>query len=118
MNRWFGEPFPRDNFRADYCADDDRRIPVPVGETCYLCNTTIVETDRGEETYGVGEDLKTAVRLFHHVECIVRTTRGCFELVSTGKVWTRDHVCHGHENYREDALKVWAWVNSHPGALG
>lgn len=114
MNRWFGEPFPKDNFRADYCLNDDLRIPVPVGEMCYICNTPIVETDRGEATMGLLGDGKTVGPLYHHIECIVRNTQGCFELVSTGQPWTEDHVCHGQENYREDALKVWAWIQTHP----
>jgi hypothetical protein len=111
VNRWFGEPWPRADYRAPVCEDDDLRIPVPVGETCYLCDTLIVETDRGQETYGLG--LKGVEGpMYHHIECMMRTTQGCYELVSTGQPWTPDHVCHGQENYREDALKVRAFIES------
>jgi hypothetical protein len=114
MNRWFGEPWPRADYRASVCADDKLRIPVPVGETCYMCDTPIVETDRGQEMFGIGADGKAEGPLYGHIECFMRNVSGCFELVSTGKVWTPDHVCHGQENYHEDALKVWAWIQTHP----
>lgn len=113
MNRWFGEPWPRENFRAPVCEDDSLRIPVPVGETCYLCTTEIGENDRGQETYGIGADGQAEGPMYHHIECIMRNTQGCFELVSTGQPWTPGHVCE-YESYREDALKVWAWIQSHP----
>lgn len=116
MNRWFGEPWPRADYRAGVCEDDGLRIPVPVGETCYLCDTTIVETDRGQETMGIGEGGKIEGPMYHHIECIMRNTQGCFDLVSTGKVWTPDHVCSGADSYREDALKVWDFFRTHPGA--
>lgn len=113
-NRWFGEPWPRENYRALVCEDDRLRIPVPVGKACYLCKIPIVETDRGQESYGIGMGGKVEGPMYHHIECIMRNTQGCFELVSTGKQWTPGHVCTGQENYRQDALRVWAWIQTHP----
>jgi hypothetical protein len=106
MNRWFGEPLPR--------AAPHREIPVPVGETCYLCGTPIAETDSGEESMGIGEGGRVVGPMYAHIECLLRTTQGCFELVSTGQPWTPGHVCHGQEDYRADALKVWAWFHGRP----
>lgn len=114
MSRWFGEPWPKADFRASVCEDDKLRIQVPVGKSCYLCDVTIVKTDRGQEMYGLDADGKIEGPMYGHIECLMRNVMGCFELVSTGKAWTKDHVCHGQENYREDALKVWDFIQTHP----
>ena len=112
MNRWFGEPWPRPDWRAPVCEDDALRIPVPVGETCYLCVKPIEETDRGQEMFGIDADGNVEGPMYHHIECILRNTQGCFDLVSTGKAWTPDHVCSGADDYREDALRVWAFLHN------
>lgn len=45
--RWFGEPWPRADYRAPACEDDDLRVPVPVGKECVFCGEPIEEGDRG-----------------------------------------------------------------------
>ena len=45
---WFGEPWPRADFRAPVCEDDALRVPPPPpGEECVLCGHPIQEGDRG-----------------------------------------------------------------------
>lgn len=116
MTLWWGAPWPREDFRALVCADDALRVAVPVGYACSLCGELIESHDRGISMMGVGADMKP-YPVQEHIECNTRNVAGCFELVSTGAVWTPGHVCTGQDNYREDALKVWAWIQSHPGAL-
>ena len=111
MNRWFGEPWPRADYRADVCRDDRLRIPVPVGEKGYLCDEPIIETDRGQESYGIGADGQVEGPLYEHVECLLRNVRGCYDLVVSGEPWTPGHVCSDSGSYREDALKVWALLH-------
>lgn len=112
-NPWFGEPYPRATYRADYCLDDRLRIAVPVGEDCYLCGEPIVETDRGTASAGLGANGKVE-KLFAHIECTLRNTVGCYDLVSSGEPWKPGHVCSDSGTYRADALKVWAWIRTHP----
>jgi len=114
MNRWFGEPWPRADYRADVCEDDKLRIPVPVGKTCYLCDESIVEIDRGQEMHGIGADGKIEGPMYAHRECLMRNVMGCFDLVSTGKMWAPGHVCSESRTYRVDALRVWYWLQHHP----
>lgn len=113
MTLWWGEPWPSDKLRAPVCEDDALRVRRPVGHDCDLCGEPIIEGDRGVSMWGLDAD-GDAVPVNHHIECNMRNVMGCYELVSTGAVWTPDHVCTGRDNYREDALKVWAWVQSHP----
>lgn len=118
MTLWWGDPWPREDYRADVCADDALRVAVPVGYACSLCGVLIEEHDRGISMMGIGAD-KKPYPVQEHIECQMKTVLGCFDLVSTGQVWTPEHtaVCRGHENYREDALKVWRWIQTH-GTFG
>jgi len=112
-NPWFGAPWPRDDYRAPVCEDDRLRIRVPVGRECYLCGTPFISTDRGTAMAGLKVDGPAEV-MFAHIECTMRNTQGCYDLVSTGGTWTPGHVCSGPDDYREDALRVWAWIQDHP----
>lgn len=114
MNRWFGEPWPREDYRASICEDDGLRIPVPVGESCYLCGERIAEVDRGQEMHGIGQGGKYEGPMYAHIECLMRNVMGCFDLVSTGETWKQGHVCSDSGSYRADALRVWAWLQAHP----
>lgn len=113
-NPWFGEPWPHEFYRALVCADDRLRIAVPVGKPCDLCGEPIIETDRGTAMAGLGADGVFEV-MYVHRECSMRNVMGCFDLVSTGAVWTPEHVCSDSGSYRADALKVWDWLQAHPG---
>lgn len=113
---WWGRPWPREDYRAEICEDDALRVAVPVGYACSLCGVPIEEYDRGISMGGIGADGQFE-HVQQHIECSMRNVVGCFDLVSTGAVWMPGHVCSGPENYREDALKVWAWVHTHPGVL-
>lgn len=116
MTLWWGAPWPREDFRALVCEDDALRVAVPVGYACSLCGELIEPDDRGVSMMGVGADMKP-YPVQEHIECNMRNTQGCYEFVSTGRPESH-HPCPGHEHsYREDALKVWAWIQSHPGAL-
>lgn len=113
-NPWFGEPWPREDYRAAVCENDALRIRVPVGLDCYMCETTIVASDRGTAMAGIGADGEWSPEpMFAHIECLMRNTMGCFDLVSTGSAWTPDHVCSDSGSYRADALKVWNWIQTH-----
>lgn len=111
MNLWFGEPWPRPDYRADVCRDDSRRIPVPVGEHCYLCSEPIGEHDRGQQSFGVGRFGKVIGPLHAHVECLLRNVTGCSDLYASGEPWSPGHVCSGRDDYRADALRVWDLFN-------
>lgn len=115
-NPWFGEPWPRENYRALVCEDDRLRIRVPVGKDCYLCAEPIGPEDRGQAMAGLKADGPAEV-MYAHIECLMRNVMGCFDLVSTGEVWKPGHVCSDSGSYRADALKVWDWLQTHPGAL-
>lgn len=107
---WFGEPWPRADWRAPICEDDAKRIPVPVGEACVLCEEPIEENDRGV-TMGVvrlGDDGKpTGTVGYVHAECNLRSVTGN-HLHITGQC---RHVGDCNERsdltYREEALEVW-----------
>jgi hypothetical protein len=50
--RWFGEPWPRADFRAPVCEDDAEQMPVPVGKPCAGCGQPINTESRGVEIPG------------------------------------------------------------------
>lgn len=116
-NPWFGEPWPREDYRASVCEDDRLRIGVPVGKECYLCEHMFIEIDRGTAMAGLKADGPAEV-MFAHIECTMRNTMGCYDLVSSGEPWKPGHVCSDPGCYRQDALRVWVWLRTHPGALG
>jgi hypothetical protein len=68
--------------------------------------------DRGISMMGIGADGE-AYPVQEHIECQLKHVMGCFDLVSTGEAWSPEHVCSGRDNYREDALRVWAWMQTH-----
>jgi hypothetical protein len=109
---WWGEPWPSDELRAAICEDDAQRIDIPVGYPCALCDLLIEDYDRGITMMGIDADGK-AYPVQEHIECQMRHVMGCYDLVSTGSAWTPDHVCSGADDYREDALRVWAWLQRH-----
>lgn len=117
MTHWWGRPWPSDRLRASVCEDDALRVAVPVGYACSLCDVLIEEHDQGISMMGIGADRKP-YPVQEHIECNMRNVLGCYELVSTGATWESGHVCTGQDNYREDALKVWNWLQAHPDALG
>lgn len=44
---WFGEPWPAADRRADVCANDEYRQPIPVGTECSSCNIKFDEFSQG-----------------------------------------------------------------------
>jgi hypothetical protein len=106
MTMWWGRPWPSESLRADVCADDGLRVSVPVGYACTLCDVLIEETDRGISMMGLGEDGK-AYPVQEHIECQMRNVMGC-----SASLRGDDHDHSG--SYRDDALRVWAWIQTHP----
>jgi hypothetical protein len=112
VNNWFGEPWPSPDRRAAVCADDRKRIPIPVGEECLWCDETIEDGDRGESMVAVAAEPNGKVmgRLrYAHAECMLRQVVGgpahllgkCTCQVDLGM--TR----------REAARWTWDWVQQH-----
>lgn len=112
MTLWFGEPWPSAELRAPVCEDDNRRIPVPVGGVCYLCDELIDDTDRGVAIPSVVTDKATGEpmpsQLVHsHIECHLRSVLGC-----SGHLLGQGHT---HDiSYREDARRVVRWLEDRP----
>lgn len=113
MTQWWGSPWPSETLRSPICEDDALRVDVPVGYACTLCDVLIEEHDRGISMWGIGEDRKP-YPVQEHIECQMRTVLGCYDLVVSGQPWRPGHVCSGGLSYREDALRVWAWIQTHP----
>jgi hypothetical protein len=104
---WFGNPWPSAHLRAPICMDDSAHIPTPVGSTCYLCSEVIVEGDQGTAMPGyIDVDGFVPTPMYAHKECGLRNVMGCYGLVS-GEAHTHDVP------YREDALRVQEWVQTH-----
>lgn len=111
MTLWFGEPWPRPDWRAPVCEDDANRIPVPLGSTCFQCGELIDEDDQGCAYPSVvagpdGEPVSGGL-IYDHRECGMRSILGCSaHLRGEG---------HDHDlPYREDARRVMAWIEEHP----
>lgn len=75
MGRWFGDPWPSAERRADVCDDDANRVPVPVGEPCAQCHVLIQDTDRGVVLPGLDEDHEP-YESYWHLRCLLMTTLG------------------------------------------
>lgn len=110
--RWFGEPWPRPDWRAPICEDDSLRIDVPVGEKCIHCRESIEEGDQGVRYSGsvvMGEDGKPAVGPvpYSHAECNLRSVTGNHLHIS-GQC---NHIGDCNEkstlSYREESREVW-----------
>lgn len=110
--KWFGEPWPRPDWRAPICEDDADRIPIPVGTPCYRCGELIDEDDQGTASpgwIGMGANDKPEWHpepLYDHKECGLRAVLGCYGVVS-GNGHTHDVP------YRQDALRVQQWLEEH-----
>lgn len=96
---WFGEPWPRPEWRAPICEDDALRIPTPVGQKCILCDEEIVEGDRGTQ-YANGP--------FAHAECGLRSVTGNHLHVAGMCRHTGDCNDLSNLSYRDEAKLVWA----------
>lgn len=106
MTLWWGDPWPSDKLRAPVCEDDALRVSVPVGYDCTLCGEPIEAGDRGISMMGIDADGQT-VPVQEHIECQMRHVMGCSaSLRGEG---------HDHDApYREDAHRVWSWLQTHP----
>src|SRR5437870_560200 len=103
-NRWFGEPWPSAERRAEACADDRFRIPTPVGSPCMHCGEEIADVDQGFAYPGAitagpnGAAVFDSTPLYAHLECQLRNVLGC----SAGlRGEPHDHA----GSYREDARR-------------
>lgn len=105
MNQWFGEPWPRADYRAPPCEDDRLRVETPVGSPCLWCPEPIGEHDQGIVYPGVvtAEMTWDPRPTYAHLECMLRNVMGCSaSLRGEG---------HDHEgSYRDDARRVRLWV--------
>lgn len=113
MMPWFGDPWPREDFRADACRDDRDRVPTPVGDLCWLCETPILLGERGQLLAGIGASGEVVGPMPAHIECLCRNVTGCSDLYASGQPWTPGHVCTAGP-YREDALRVWKLMHERP----
>ena len=109
---WFGEPWPRADYRAPVCEDDSYRLDVPVGEDCYLCEEPIAKGDRGMAlplTRGGYDGIPLDTKLgYQHLECGMRSVMGC-----SGNLMGEGHS--HHLPYREDARRVMVYLNRQVG---
>lgn len=72
--QWFGTPWPDPKYRASVCADDECRVPVPVGQHCSWCDEAVVDGDQGVMTAHVtvgGVEVRPV-----HIECRLRQVLG------------------------------------------
>lgn len=110
MNQWFGEPWPRADWRASVCEDDRFRIPTPVGSQCMDCGEPIEKDDQGVAYPGAvtGPGAWDPTPLYSHIECTIRNVRGC-----SAKLMGQP--CDHSGSYRADARRVVALLNQYPG---
>lgn len=73
--KWFGEPWPRANFRAGVCADDNDRVETPIGILCARCTWQIKPDDRGVEIPVLGTANVNAVAVYH-IHCFLAEVVG------------------------------------------
>lgn len=104
---WWGEPWPRADYRAPVCEDDALRREVPIGEVCMHCAETITETDRGVTFPGYVDTEGWNPTLLHaHRECQLHNVLGCSASLRGEP--------HNHDvPYREDARRVEQWLHDH-----
>jgi hypothetical protein len=108
VNRWWGEPWPRADYRASVCEDDAFRVPTPVGERCMQCDEEIGPDDRGVMYPGyLDVDGWKPTSLYSHIECNIRSVIGCSANL---RGEPHDHSV----SYREDALRVQEWLDQNP----
>lgn len=73
--KWFGEPWPHPDFRAEVCSDDADRVEVPIGEICLWCDQIIVPGDQGVEIPMSLEGLVVTLGAYH-VRCFLTEVVG------------------------------------------
>lgn len=113
MQQWFGEPWPRADFRAPVCEDDALRIPTPVGSTCLLCEQLIDEGDRGTQTGYVGLDGRQKMVshiCYVHTECTLRSILGNLKH-HLGQCRYIGQCNEENRPFREEALELWAHLH-------
>jgi hypothetical protein len=99
---YFGEPWP-----SGICDDANaRQVPVPVGESCVLCDDLIISSDQGSFMGALVND-KPAMAPVHR-ECSLRSVLG-----GIGHHVDHEYWCEvfgdpdGGQSYRRSALMVW-----------
>lgn len=100
---WFGEPWPRADFRAPVCEDDTLQVAAPVGLRCASCQEVIVATDRG--TFLLTFEGPDPI----HRECSFRQVMGGIGHHEDHALWCGErHDPDGGRTSRQSALEVWA----------
>lgn len=94
--RWFGP-----SWGAPVC-DPRAHIPTPVRMSCEGCLQEITGDENGV-TYPYWDGGTTVVRIAYHRECNLRHVLGC-------SAQLQGEPCDHEGDYREDALRVEAWV--------
>ena len=98
---FFGEPWP-----SGVC-DEGTQVPVPFGEKCILCETSVGISDQGS-FMGNENGLQPA-----HRECLLRSVVGGIGHHRDHYFWCRQKGDpDGGYNYRESALQVWTFIQS------
>jgi hypothetical protein len=77
--KWFGEPWPRADYRAPVCEDDADRAPTPVGASCSYCNHQISDRDRGVVIPHMGTGTRLDVETYWHLDCFLEAVGVPFE---------------------------------------
>jgi hypothetical protein len=72
---WFGEPWPRPDFRAPVCEDDRLRVPIPVGQGCLFCHEPMTEVSQGV-WIGYLTNRSASQSKPSHVRCLLLNTVG------------------------------------------
>jgi hypothetical protein len=99
---YFGEPWP-----SGIC-DDGQRVDTPAGERCLLCDEPIEADHQGSFVYD-----ETGPRPVHQ-ECSLRMVLGGIGHLEDHHRWcTGEGDPDGGRTYRQSALEVWAWAQSH-----
>lgn len=117
MSLWFGDPWPRADYRAPICEDDAEHAITPVGEKCVWCDEAIVVGDRGSSMTVVRMDPDNPLRAipslgWTHIECSMRATMGNTTHMSGHCRHIGD--CNDQEadkSYRQQALDAWDYLN-------
>lgn len=104
---YFGDPWP-----SGIC-DEGRQVPVPVGEPCASCDTSIEADDRGSFLgNGVWPDRPALVPV--HRECSLRDVVGGIGHIEDHAYWCETmHDPDGGRSRRESSLAVWEWIHRH-----
>ena len=79
--KWFGSPWPDEEFRASVCEDDKDRVPLPAGEVCAMCGNPLEPDAQGVVIPHMEADrtspwLSWVENRYIHIDCMMRSILG------------------------------------------